>query len=380
MIMSKLSLIIGREYFSRVKKKSFILMTFLTPVLFAGLMIIPSVIMKRSADKQAEKTAVIGIVDETGFYKNVFVSDEKYVFNILDGDIESEKKEMFSKDIEYLLYIPVVETKVPTGAFIYAKDNVPNYITSLLKNLMAQEAERVKLENSGISQEQFDSIKTKIKINSFVITDEGSEQRSYSEVSQALGFICGILIYMFIFMFGSQVMRGVMEEKASRIVEVIVSSVKPFQLMLGKIIGIGLVGLTQFVLWVVLTFALYGIFGSTVMGGMSPETMTQVQQIAPDVDMATIDESVSIEASSKMAEIFDMISTINFPLIILTFLFYFLAGYLLFASIFAAIGGAVDNETDTQQFMMPVTIIVMLPILLIGNIVSDPSEIGRAHV
>jgi len=106
---------------------------------------------------------------------------------------------------------------------------------------------------------------------------------------------------------------------------------------------------------------------------MSPETMTQVQQIAPDVDMAAIDESVSIEASSKMAEIFDMISTINFPLIILTFLFYFLAGYLLFASIFAAIGGAVDNETDTQQFMMPVTIIVMLPILLIGNIVSDPS-------
>ncbi|MDR2084675.1 MAG: ABC transporter permease [Bacteroidales bacterium] len=373
--MSKLSLIIGREYFSRVKKKSFILMTFLTPILMVAVIIIPSIIAVRSEQKNAEKVSVVGVLDESGFYKDVFETNEKYIYIFLNDDIEIEKKNMSSSEIEYLLYIPKTEFNIPTGAYIYGKDNVPNYVKTYIRNLMAQEAERIKLEASGIDQELLDSVKTNIKISSYVITDDGDEQKSYSEVSTILGFACGILIYMFIFMFGSQVMRGVMEEKASRIVEVIVSSVKPFQLMMGKIIGIGLVGLTQFVLWVVLTFALYGVFDTTLMNKYLPaDTVTQVQQMLPDADStAVIDVVESTDMNSKVSEIFDMISTINFPVILLSFLFYFIAGYLLFASIFAAIGGAVDNEADTQQFMMPVTIAMIIPIVLIGDITSDPN-------
>ncbi|MDL2239345.1 ABC transporter permease [Bacteroidales bacterium OttesenSCG-928-K03] len=373
--MGKLSLIIGREYLSRVKKKTFILMTFLTPILLVAMMIIPSVIAVRSEKKNAEKISVVGIVDESGFYKDVFETNERYVFLILNDDIETEKKNMSSSETEYLLYIPKTEFNIPTGAYIYAKENIPSHVRTYLKNLMAQEAERIKLEASGIDQELLDSVKTNIKISSYIITDEGTEQKSFADVSKILGFACGLLIYMFIFMFGSQVMNGVMEEKSSRIVEVIVSSVKPFQLMMGKIIGIGLVGLTQFVLWVLLTFALYGVFGSALMTQYMPvDTMSQVQQIMPGADSTAVaDVMADVDITSKVTEIFEMISSINFPVIIFSFLFYFLAGYLLFASIFAAIGSAVDNETDTQQFMLPVTIVTLIPIMLIGDITSDPN-------
>lgn len=378
---NKISLIIAREYFSRVKKKSFIIMTFLTPILLVALMLIPAYV----AMKSEEKNAVVGVCDKSGFYENAFQDNERLQFKIINSDeVEAVKKNLSTKDIDMLLIIPPATDDYPVVADIYSDDNVNTLTKSMLKDIMQDKVKEAKLTDLGIEPETLKKLDVKIKIDSFKVNlaDNGvdiDEEQTYSEANQVIGYIGGFLMYFFIFLFGSQVMRGVMEEKTSRIVEVIISSVKPFQLMMGKIIGIGLVGLTQFVMWIVLSFVLITAFGSSLQEKITPTNIAQVQQItAVDPTMSSTDiagavNNDEITPNDEFSEIFNMISSINIPLIILTFLFYFLAGYLLYASFFAAIGGAVDNETDTQQFMLPITIPVILPILLIGNIISAPS-------
>ena len=218
------------------------------------------------------------------------------------------------------------------------------------------------------------SIKTSVDINTMKIGEAGQESKSYTELNMILGMFAGILIYFFIFMFGAQVMRGVIEEKTSRIVEVIISSVKPFQLMMGKIVGVGLVGLTQFLLWVVLTFLIVTIVTSTISPGDSKKSVTEQMMMQKQGMNPAVSEAVSSQKDSGegMNAVMEAINSVDFPLMIGTFIFFFIVGYLLYAALFAAIGGAVDSEADTQQFMFPITIPLILSIVMAQYIIRDP--------
>ena len=227
---------------------------------------------------------------------------------------------------------------------------------------MERDLQRMKLEAKGIDLDVIESAKTYISLSTLILGEDGTEEEGNAERSMGLGFIGGILIYMFIFLYGVQVLRGVIEEKTSRIVEVIISSVKPVQLMMGKIVGIAAVGLTQFVLWVVFTLILVSVAqGLFLPDNLDPE---MIAQGSPAMQMSDSEEL----AMGMM----DTIANINFPLIIGMFLFYFMGGYLLYASLFASVGAAVDSEADTQQFMMPITIPLILSFVVGSSIIENP--------
>jgi ABC-2 type transport system permease protein len=221
------------------------------------------------------------------------------------------------------------------------------------------------------------SINASVDINTIKIGDEGKEEKSYPEVSMILGMFSGILIYFFIFMFGSQVMRGVIEEKTNRIVEVIISSVKPFQLMMGKIAGIGLVGLTQFLLWVILTGTIVTIGISTFSSKMKPGTATE-QLIQSQTKNMTAMQLPNTADSTKVTgaqtnEAIAAFESIDFFFVIRYFIFYFIFGYLFYAALFAAIGSAVDSESDTQQFMLPITLPLVFAIIMAQYVIQEPN-------
>lgn len=232
------------------------------------------------------------------------------------------------------------------------------------------ERDRIKLK-FDIKRDELKALKPDINVLSISLDESGEEEESYSILNMILGFSGAILIYFFIFLYGVQVMRGVIEEKTSRIVEIIISSVKPFQLMLGKIVGIALVGLTQFLLWVILT-SLIIVGARSVMSDSMKHTMTEQQRMEafmPEPEPEIQNEPVE---NNIMNELSENLSRINFPLILFSFLFYFMGGYLLYGALFAAIGSAVDSEADTQQFMFPITIPLILSFVLAQSVVANP--------
>lgn len=361
--MNKILLILKREYLTRVKKKSFVIMTFLGPLLMAALMIVPVVLagLQNIGDKN------IAVLDETNWFIGKFEEDDNLKFHYVFEDIDSLKNQVLAGQYDLLVFIPRPALNIPVNAEIYSNKQIPLNISSLIKNTMAKEVETKKLLASGIDPDVIKSAKANINLVTIRIDEDGGETKSFTAINVALGLFGSILIYFFIFIFGSQVMRGVIEEKTSRIVEVIVSSVKPFQLMMGKISGIALVGLTQFLLWVILTGSIYGIF--LLIYGLpdAPQALTsgspmmnQTQEMLPEMN------------NEAVIKVFEVVEAINFPVIIGSFLFYFLGGYLLYAAFFAAIGSAVDNEADTQQFMLPVSIPLILGLVVSNFIVNNP--------
>jgi ABC-2 type transport system permease protein len=224
------------------------------------------------------------------------------------------------------------------------------------------------------------NIHTDVKITTFKTDENGDEKKSLTEVTMIVGLVASILIYMFIFMFGTQVMRGVIEEKTNRIIEVIVSSVKPFQLMAGKIIGVALVGLTQFLLWVVFTFLIITAIQATFPDMFKPQQIEQAKISGTHVALPNETSPVSPNAISastgneQINQVFDAFSAINIKVMVVAFIFYFLFGYLLYGALFAAIGSAVDNETDTQQFIIPITIPLILSIVVAQTIIQNPDS------
>ena len=236
-----------------------------------------------------------------------------------------------------------------------------SYVQSEIEKVIEVE----KLKNNNIDREIYDKIRTPVEI---VSVDAADGTESYKQEQAMVGFGFAVLIYFFIFMYGVQVMRGVMEEKSNRIVEVIISSVKPFQLMMGKIIGIALVGLTQFLLWVILT----GIIFTVVSGLILPDAATMAEQVQATQSAAAqaSNDPMNQAVISNMTELFFF--RINWPVMLGMFLFYFLGGYLLYASLFAAVGAAVDNETDTQQFMMPITIPLIFGFIVAQFALTNP--------
>ena len=327
--MSKIGLIIQKEYLRRVNKKSFLIFTFLTPLLIVLLVAMP---LWLSTIKDSD-VKNIAVVDVTGKYASVLKDRDNYHFINIKKQIGA-----FSPSDQKGIYAFVMID----GDLLQFPDKIAIYsdkqITSDLKNYIADQLNKY-LSNEKLASYNIPDLRkiisdSQIELNIKTIkrNNEGKEKAASSEFATAVGLISTFMIYMFIFMYGAMVMRGVMEEKTSRIVEVLVSSVKPVELMLGKIIGIALVGLTQFLLWVILSLGILLIVGLTT--GMPLLTA----------------------ASTQAPGILQMMGGVNLAEIILYFVLYFLGGYLLYASLFAAVGSAVDSETDTQQFMLPITI------------------------
>lgn len=369
--MNKILLILQREYLTRIRKKSFIVMTILGPLLLASTLIIPIWVAQMADSKK-----VIQVVDETRLFYPVLTNTENITFVFTFESIDKAKKNFFSTDYDAILYIPDVVPYSANTVRLFAPDNISLNIKIYLQNIIRKELEKLKLQASGIQDDILKSVETPVEITTYKLKKGGDEEISNSEISTALGLFGGILIYFFIFMFGTQVMRGVIEEKVNRIVEIIVSSVKPFQLMMGKIIGVALVGLTQFLLWVVLTFGLVtvvkqsfpNIFQNTTYQPMYQGTSKMVNPTELQ-EMAQFEKQIKVDETAQMI---NAIKSINFGVMIFSFIFYFLGGYLLYAALFAAVGAAVDNESDTQQFMLPITLPLIVAFLLAQFIINNP--------
>jgi ABC-2 type transport system permease protein len=343
--MNKTFLIIKREFLVRVKKKSFIIMTLLAPILMAGLIIAPVLL----TDKDNQKR-LIAVYEDNSSYSNKLENSENISFNLVDQSEAAKFKQDINTSPFYAL-LEIYDTNFTIFSSQQISLNLRKSITNQLENIIEKE----KLKNSGIDIKLIESAKTKINIETKIIDDEGETTSSSTEASMGIGFITGILIYMFIFMYGTMVMRGVIEEKTNRIVEIIISSVKPFQLMIGKILGVALVGLTQFLLWIILT-----IIVSTFAEILFIDTNEIVKNMNQPNESVLIGELVKLTGGIDLTTIF------------VSFIFYFLFGYLMYSSLFAAVGSAVDAEADTQQFMLPITMPLILSFILIQPVMDNP--------
>jgi len=361
----KIGIIIQREYLTRVKKRSFIIITFLAPLFFAALMFLPVILME-SSEKFDEKRT-IAVCDESKMFYGKLENTEVNTFLYIDNDIDEAKELVKNGDYDGVLYIPATTLSVPTNAEIYSMKQLPMSLTSHIRSSMKQVVEHQKLLASGIDPAIVKASATSINVQQIKMSEkDGTEQKSFGEFEFILGIFLALIIYMVIFVFGGQVMRGVIEEKTNRIVEVIISSVKPFELMMGKIIGVALVGLTQFLLWAVLTLAISGIASSFLP---TPEVFS-----AGTVMSEQITEVAEAESSSALTEVFEVINSINFKDILWCFLLYFIGGYFLYSAMFAAVGSAVDSETDTQQFATPISLMLIIPMICSSLIANAPDS------
>lgn len=364
----KIGIIIQREYLTRVKKKSFLIITFLTPILFAALMFLPAILMVNSEKLEEKKT--IAVCDESSFFKGKFEDTDSNSFTYPDQDIDELKTLVKAGVYDGVLYIPATQL-IPSSAELYSQNTLPMTLTSHIKSTMKQTIEHQKLLASGIDPDIVKSATATVVTVQTVRMDEVNgedvEKKSFGEFEMILGLILAMIIYFVVFLFGSQVMRGVIEEKTNRIIEVLICSVKPFELMMGKIIGIALVGLTQFVLWIVLSF---GIYTAVTVAAGTPDLLsngTVMSEQITDVQQVT-------ESNEMLNEVMDVIHSINFSTILWCFLFYFIGGYFLYAAMFAATGSACDNETDSQQFTLPISIPLILAIVCSTAIANAPNS------
>ena len=346
--MNKTFLIIKREFLVRVKKKSFIIMTLLAPILMASLIIVPVLVTDSGQQKR-----LIGIYENTTSFAKEIEDSENIHFTVFDNMQMDE----FIKDPEGSNYYALL--KIENDSYsIYSNQQVGLNLRKSIEKQLEQISERNKLKQAGINLDIIEQAKTNINIETKIITSEGNTTSSSTEASIGIGFITGILIYMFIFMYGTMVMRGVIEEKTNRIVEIIISSVKPFQLMIGKILGVALVGLTQFILWIVLTI---------IISSIAEIIFFDTTEITNNLD--SVDQSIILNEFTRLT------GGINLILIFVSFLFYFLFGYLMYSALFAAVGSAVDAEADTQQFMLPITIPLIFSFILIQPVMDNPDGI-----
>lgn len=371
--MGKISLIIQREYLTRVRKRSFIIMTILGPLLMAGVAIVP--IWLASAN---ESVRSIVVLDETGMMDYQLQSSANIQFSYSHVTLEDAKRNLENSNSYALVYIPKTQDDnlivTQRSIKLYSSNQVSLNVKIYIENQLEKQLERAMLKANGVDKDLVSSIEktVKVSIQNVDLSHKDSKDKSNDvEVSTALGAFAGILIYFFIFLFGSQVMRGVIEEKSNRIVELIISSVKPFQLMMGKIIGIALVGLTQFLLWVILTASIYTIFLNTVFKEkFSADKIEMLMKKSPD--------GTAVEDIDQLIEnqlVIERINQINWALIIPCFIFYFLGGYLLYGAMFAAVGGAVDNDADTQQFVLPITIPLIFSFVMAQTVLNDPTGV-----
>jgi ABC-2 type transport system permease protein len=361
--MNHLPLIIKREYLTKVKNKSFIVMTFLSPLIMIALIAVVSYLSQLNNDKQR----TISVLDETGFLEDVFQKTDNTSYTNLNGLSFEDAIALVKEKEDYgLLHISAVDSLdvFSNNIKFYSEESPSISIMSGLERKIEKRLREMKLQKDGVSLAQIEA--SKININIAQESFDGEKSSKIDNlVKLAFGGAAGYLLFMFIIIYGNMIMRSVIEEKTSRIIEVIISSVKPIQLMMGKIIGTSLAGITQFVIWVILGGVLL-----TIVSAIFGIDMTQVQ--TPQQEL--VNQAIQAEGAQAIAE--NLITAIgNLPLtnLLVAFMFFFIGGYLLYSSLYAAIGAAVDNETDTQQFMLPILMPLILAVYVgVFTVIEDP--------
>lgn len=348
--MNKLFLIIKREYLSRVRKKSFIIMTLLTPLFMIGVFVVPILLASSSEDK-----TTIAIIDNNKFNEFRLTSNLNLEYTYLNELNLEQHKTTLIETYDFLLHIPEIDSiqQIESSIEVYSINQMSLSIKQNVENQIDKKLTNIYLLQSGINPDQIKKSQSKSRIKTYVVDEQGENTKGNSEASFGIGLVGGFLIYIFIFMYGTMVMRSVIEEKTNRIVEIIISSVKPFELMLGKIISVALVGLSQFAMWIILGFVFL-----LIANGF----------ISTDIDVTNLNANEAVLSS----EIGSSLMALPIKSLIFVFLIYFLGGYLLYGSLFAAIGSASDQETDSQQFIVPITIPLIVSFVLVQVVIDNP--------
>lgn len=392
MNLKRIGTIISREYFIRVKKKSFIFITLLTPLFFLLIMLVPSLIMLSGGGEDEVRKVVV--LDNTTMLSQYFHNEEKIEYQLFDNQttIDELKEQMDELEAFAIVNIMPIEGSLDVKVESFSKEALSVEIKTKVESIIEDAIEDIKLKSYNIENldQIIANINTNVSIRTYTIAEDGTEKSESVELYMVLSYLLSFLIYMFVLLFGSMILRSVIEEKSSRVVEVIISSVKSFELMMGKIIGVALVALTQFFIWIAFTLILFftaqSIIGVNLLS--DPSSIEMVSTIGAGVQMedtltgdtSSVDKlSSEIQAAlndedSFVSSIVQQIKDINFVYIILCFIFYFIFGYLLYASLFAAIGSAVDNEADTQQLQIPVTIPLILGLFIMLHTFQYPDS------
>ena len=383
-----IKIIIAREYLNKVKKKSFLVTTILVPILFVAFMALMVYIMGTTKEREQS----VAVVVQSGIVLRFLKNNERVTFEDFSSEpVDTVKNNLSALGKDVLVVISPLDTASRMVKMsLYSKDPVGVEFTENLKNMASNAIEdyRIKLYNIEDLQQIMDDVKADVPLTEYTLDEKGNESISESGVYMIISMILGIIIFMFITMFGGQVMSAVIEEKSSRVIEVLVSSVNAIDLMFGKIIGIALVALTQFMLWIVLTFGIAAIVGGFVgfdkfkEFSSDPQMMAQTMGVSPEQMQAlgVGSDTASVAADSVAAPVSDasvIIGTlVNVPWVklIVAFLVFFFLGYLLYSSMFAAIGSAVENEGDTQQLQLPLTIPLMIAYVVVFMLFQNPDS------
>ena len=345
--MNKILLVIQREYLTRIQKKSFWIASLLGPILITAIYAVP--IWLAMQDKEVKR---IEVVDESGLFQTTDLVDKEVEFKLVNKPVADLKANFGKEGYTALVHLPKDILTNGKDLKIYSEKNLSLTLKSSIERVIEKKVRAVLMKEAGIASEVYEKTQVDVGSETVTVSESGDETSSSSGGAMILAGVMGLLLYVTLLLYGSQVMNGVIEEKSSRIIEVIISSIKPYQLMLGKILGVGMVGLTQFLLWIVLTIGLSQVASKFYQTSPIQQKIEQVKKADPKV-------AKEINDASPMAEVTKVIESTNIPLVVGGFLFYFLFGYLLYSSLFAAIGSAVESATEAQQF----TFIVMLPII-----------------
>ena len=364
--MGKIGIIAAREFNERVKKKSFIITTILMPLFFVALMFVPALMMNIKSDKAKE----VIVVDQSGLIGDRLVSDGQLTFSPSDKSFEELRDE--AHEVFGILVVGSDIATNPSNLQLFAYEsstiNIEQAITEQVRTIV--ESEKLKEYNIEDIDAILEAIKTPVSIQVKQLDESGDAKESSSILNIALAYIFGFLIYMFVFLYGNMVMQGVIEEKSTKVMEVMVSSVKPFQLMMGKILGIASVAVTQFAIWVVFIL----VVGGAAMSLLGVDEMMAAASSASAMDPAAMMGAASVPSLDD--ETLSIIRTVTDPGYLLRilggFLIYFVGGYLLYAAMFAAVGSAVDNEKDTNNLQMPITIPLILGIFVMMSAMQEP--------
>ncbi len=345
--MNKILLVIQREYLTRIQKKSFWIASLLGPILITAIYAVP--IWLAMQDKEVKR---IEVVDESGLFQTADLVDKEVEFKLVNKPVADLKANLAKEGYTALVHLPKDILTNGKDLKIYSETNLSLTLKASIESVIEKKVRAVLMKEAGIASEVYEKTQVDVGSETVTVSETGNETSSSSGGAMILAGVMGLLLYITLLLYGSQVMNGVIEEKSSRIIEVIISSIKPYQLMLGKILGVGMVGLTQFLLWIVLTIGLSQVASKFYQTSPIQQKMEQVKKADPKV-------AKELNDASPMAEVTKVIESTNIPLVVGGFLFYFLFGYLLYSSLFAAIGSAVESATEAQQF----TFIVMLPII-----------------
>ncbi|PWK24440.1 ABC-2 type transport system permease protein [Arcicella aurantiaca] len=365
--MNKILLIIQREYLTRVRKKSFWIASIVVPFLIAGVYAIPLYFILNSND-----TKTVEIVDESGMFKNRIKSDKDIVYQFINQPFAQAKKGLLKSDADILVNIPKDIISDPNGVKMVGKKSIGMGTQMDIQGAIQSELRNIKLEKANIDLKVLEDNKVSVNAETYTLQEDGKEQSSNSIGAMILAGVFGMILYISALLYGSQVMNGVIEEKSNRIIEVMISSVRPFQLMMGKIIGVGLVGITQFLLWGILTFTA-STATTKLMSGKIEEKVQTMQKTGKSQEEITKFKK-DFKEKNPLSGISQTVENISLAKLIFCFLMFYIGGYMIYSSLFAAIGSAVENASEAQQFMFPVTIPIILSFVLGQVIIQEPDS------